>query len=66
MTNSTTESTMNAQVKVEPPTLDKLREPFPANQISKLPKPTKAQTDAVRNDFKKGIRCKECGAWHHP
>lgn len=57
---------MNAQVKVEPPTLDKLREPFPANQISKLPKPTKAQTDAVRNDFKKGIRCKECGAWHHP
>ena len=45
--------------------LAKLREPFPANQISKLPKPTKAQTDAVRADFKKGIRCKLCGAWHH-
>ena len=57
---------MNAQTKVEPPTLDKLREPFPPNQISKLPKPTRAQTDAVRADFKKGIRCKECGAWHHP
>lgn len=43
-----------------------LREPFPANQISKLPKPTKKQTDEVRNDFKKGIRCKVCGGWHHP
>ena len=43
-----------------------LREPFPAHQIGKLPKPTKAQTDAVRNDFKAGIRCNLCGAWHHP
>jgi hypothetical protein len=43
-----------------------LRRPFPANQISKLPKPTKAQTDEVKVDFKKGIRCGECGAWHHP
>lgn len=42
-----------------------LREPFPANQISQLPKPTKAQTDAVRADFKVGIRCQICGAWHH-
>lgn len=45
--------------------LDLLREPFPAHQISKLPKPTKAQTDAVRSDFKSGMRCKLCGAWHH-
>jgi hypothetical protein len=45
--------------------LELLRQPFPANQISKLPKPTKAQTDAVRADFKTGIRCKLCGAWHH-
>lgn len=43
-----------------------LREPFPAHQIGKLPKPTKAQTEAVRNDFKAGIRCNLCGAWHHP
>jgi len=43
-----------------------LREPFPANQILKLPKPTKRQTEEVRNDFKKGIRCTECGGWHHP
>jgi hypothetical protein len=42
-----------------------LREPFPANQISKLPKPTKRQTDEVRDDYKKGIRCKVCGQWHH-
>lgn len=42
-----------------------LREPFPLNQISKLPKPTKAQTDAVKADFKIGIRCQVCGAWHH-
>lgn len=46
--------------------LDLLREPFPPHQISKLPKPTKAQTDAVRQDFKAGIRCQLCGQWHHP
>lgn len=43
-----------------------LRQPFPASQISKLPKPTKAQTDAVKADYKVGIRCGICGAWHHP
>lgn len=43
-----------------------LRRPFPDHQISKLPKPTKAQTDAVKADFKKGIRCKICSSWHHP
>lgn len=58
---------MNAQTKVTPPTgLDLLRQPFPPHQISKLPKPTKAQTEAVRADFKKGIRCQICGTWHHP
>lgn len=46
--------------------LDLLREPFAPNQISKLPKPTKAQTDEVKADFKKGKRCLICGAWHHP
>lgn len=57
---------MNAQSKIEPSPLAKLREPFADNHISKLPKPTKAQTEAVRADFKKGIRCKLCGSWHHP
>lgn len=50
----------------EPTGLALLRAPFPAHQISKLPKPTKKQTDEVRADFKKGIRCQECGQWHHP
>lgn len=46
--------------------LAKLREPFPAHQISKLPKPTAAQTKEVKDDYKKGIRCEVCGSWHHP
>jgi hypothetical protein len=50
----------------KPTGLDLLRAPFPAHQISKLPKPTKKQTEDVKADYKKGIRCKECGAWHHP
>lgn len=50
----------------KPTGLALLREPFPENQISKLPKPTKAQTDAVKADFKNGVRCQVCGGWHHP
>ena len=46
--------------------LELLREPFLPHQISKLPKPTKKQTDDVRADFKKGVRCETCGGWHHP
>ena len=46
--------------------LQKLREPFPPEQIGKLPKPTRAQTDQVRKDYKAGIRCSVCGGWHHP
>lgn len=46
--------------------LKKLREPFKPHQISKLPKPTKQQTDEVKNDYKKGIRCNVCQGWHHP
>jgi hypothetical protein len=43
-----------------------LREPFPLNQIGKLPKPTKQQTDAVKADYKVGTRCHVCQGWHHP
>lgn len=50
----------------KPTGLALLREPFPPNQISKLPKPTKRQTEEVKQDFRKGIRCSLCGAWHHP
>lgn len=46
--------------------LDLMRVPFEPNQIGRLPKPTRDQTNAVRDDFKKGVRCKECGGWHHP
>jgi len=51
---------------VAPDPLALLRRPFPANQISKLPKPTPQQTKEVKDDFRKGIRCPDCGAWHHP
>ncbi len=45
--------------------LNRLREPFAEKYISKLPKPTRAQTDEVKKNFKAGIRCKLCGGWHH-
>lgn len=51
--------------KQKPTGLALLREPFPAHQISKLPKATREQTDKVKADFKLGIRCKVCGQWHH-
>lgn len=56
----------NAATKIKPTGLDLLREPFPPHQISKLPKPTKAQTDAVKADYKVGMRCQLCNSWHHP
>jgi hypothetical protein len=40
-----------------------LRAEFPANQISKLPKGSKAQNECA-NDQKKN--CQVCGGWHHP
>jgi len=40
-----------------------LRAPFPLNQISKLPKGSKAQ-NACPPEQK--INCKICGGWHHP
>lgn len=43
-----------------------MRTPFPSHQISKLPKPTKAQTDKVKENYTNGVRCKLCGGWHHP
>lgn len=43
--------------------LELLREPFPAHQISKLPKGTKAQNEC---DAKDKVNCAVCGGWHHP
>jgi hypothetical protein len=51
---------------INPPGLLLLRKPFPDHQISKLPKPTRQQTEIVKADFKKGIRCQICGTRHHP
>jgi hypothetical protein len=55
---------MDEEKRIE--ALKKLREPFPDNLISALPKPTKSQTDAVKADFKTGVRCDICAGWHHP
>lgn len=57
---------MNIAKKVEVEGVQLLRVPFEPHHISKLPKPTKAQTDAVKADFKAGIRCEICKGWHHP
>lgn len=45
--------------------LNLLRVPFEKHHVSKLPKPTKKQTDDVKADYKNGIRCQLCGGWHH-
>ena len=47
----------------KPTGLDLLRVPFEENQISKLPKGTKAQNEC---DAKEKINCRVCGGWHHP
>lgn len=54
--------------KKEPPKLEGLallRAPFPPNQISKLPKESKAQIDARKANRDIGINCQICGGWHH-
>lgn len=43
-----------------------LRDPFPEHQIGKKPAPTRAQTEAVKANYRAGIRCALCGQWHHP
>lgn len=55
---------MSDEKRIE--SLKKLREPFDEHQIGKLPKPTKQQTDEVKKDYRKGVRCELCGGWHHP
>jgi len=43
--------------------LELLREPFPDNQISKLPKGTKQQNECPASEK---VRCAVCGGFHHP
>lgn len=40
-----------------------LRQPFPDNQVSKLPKGTKAQNECPASEKR---NCAVCGGWHHP
>lgn len=59
---------MNAHTEIVSP-LAKLREPFPANQISKLPKETGTQAKQRKADQDKGnwpAKCDVCGGYHHP
>lgn len=42
-----------------------LRAPVEPNHISKKPVPTRQQTDDLKNNISLGVRCKECGGWHH-
>jgi hypothetical protein len=48
--------------------LAKLREPFPDDAVSKLPKETKAQIDARKKENGRSVmvfNCQECGGHHH-
>lgn len=59
---------MNAVSKIEAEAVDplaKMREEFPDNLISKLPKESKAQIDERKTDRSAGVNCKVCGSWHH-
>lgn len=51
--------------KVQASALDKLRQPFPDNQISKLPKESRAQADERKSNRAAGVSCRICGGWHH-
>lgn len=61
---------MNAVTKIEAADpLSRLREPFPAHQVSKLPKETKRQADQRKAEQDMGnwpAICKVCGGRHHP
>lgn len=47
------------------PQLAKLREPFPAHQISQLPKETRNQIDERKNGKNVVWKCTTCGGTHH-
>lgn len=43
--------------------LELMRSPFPENQVSQLPKPTKTQNACPPGEKR---NCAVCGGWHHP
>jgi hypothetical protein len=56
---------LEPEVEVVMDPLAKLREPFAADLISKLPKQSKAQKEALDKDRSLGVSCNVCGGWHH-
>ena len=59
---------MATAAKAEPITVAKLREPFAPNQISKLPKESRAQIDARKAPNGRTVmvfNCAVCGGHHH-
>jgi len=55
---------LTPEVEVSDP-LALLRRPFPANQISKLPKESRTQADERKASRSSGVNCTVCGGWHH-
>jgi hypothetical protein len=53
---------MNDQSSAPASGLELLRKPFPAHQISKLPKQSSKMT-AAKSEYRS---CNVCGGWHHP
>lgn len=58
---------MSDETTIKPDALAKLREPFPPNQISKLPKESRKQIDERKNRVAGCMvwECPECGNAHH-
>lgn len=54
---------MAAEVKETMSGLTLMRSPFPENQVSQLPKPTKDQNKCAPGEKR---NCNVCGGWHHP
>ena len=46
--------------------LARLIDPFPDEEISWKPCPTRTQTEQLKQDSSRGVRCKLCSGWHHP
>lgn len=57
--------TEQAEQAVLADALTGMRAPFPAHQISKLPKETKKQREERENNRAMGVSCAVCGGWHH-
>lgn len=64
-TTETPGESLVAALDPKPTGLALLRVPFPAHQISKLPKESGKQRDERNADRTKAVNCTICGGWHH-